>query len=254
MSRWFVILLIILSFCSYGAEKKMIKITTGDYPPWSSQNYKHGGFISHIIKESFKRAGYNVIYYYFPWARAYKEGLSGKYHASAFWFCTVKRKQDYYCNEEPLASEDIVFFHLRTTQVGEWKKLSDLAHFRIGTTRSYAYTPKLQSEEHGLTIETINSDEIGLNMLLNERIDLFALSMIVGYSILNHKFAPGTAKLVDISSKPITTDNLYLLFPKTKQDSEPLLKAFDKALKSMHKDGTYDEYYNKLLEGYYLKK
>ncbi|WP_163832092.1 hypothetical protein [Spartinivicinus ruber] len=48
-----------------------MKITTGEYPPWSSNIYKHGGFIHHVISESFRRAGYKVAYDYYPWARAY---------------------------------------------------------------------------------------------------------------------------------------------------------------------------------------
>ncbi|WP_163834099.1 hypothetical protein [Spartinivicinus ruber] len=61
-----------------------MKVATGEYPPWSSKDFKHGGFVHHIISEAFKRKGYKVVFIYHKWARSYKEGLLGNVDATAY--------------------------------------------------------------------------------------------------------------------------------------------------------------------------
>ncbi|MDE1460771.1 substrate-binding periplasmic protein [Spartinivicinus poritis] len=231
-----------------------MKISTGEYPPWSSKDFKHGGFVHHIISEAFKRKGYKVAFIYHKWARSYKEGLLGHVHATAYWMCVAKRKKHFYCSD-PLYEEDYVFFHLKSTEFTSWKTLSSLGQYRIGATRGYTYTEAFwDAEKTGrLNIIVNNTDEISFNMLLRNRLDIFVTGSVAGYSLLHKKFPTSFSKQITYNSKPLVSNTQHLLFPKNKASSIRLLEIFNDALKSMKEDGSFEKYYDQLIEGYYEK-
>ncbi|WP_163834955.1 type 2 periplasmic-binding domain-containing protein [Spartinivicinus ruber] len=92
---YFCLFLIFLSSLSSKEERKLL-ISTAENLPWSSKDLKHGGFVHHVITEAFQREGYNVSYVYYPWARNYKQGLSGEYDATAYWICAPKRAKYFF--------------------------------------------------------------------------------------------------------------------------------------------------------------
>ncbi|WP_163835433.1 substrate-binding periplasmic protein [Spartinivicinus ruber] len=247
-------LLIMLISLSSVAEDKLLEITTGEYPPWSAKDYKHGGFVHHMISEAFQREGYKVNYIYHIWARNYKEGQKGKYHATAFWYHSEERAKLFYYSDA-LYSEDVVFFHLKTTAFTTWNTLKDLEGYRIGATRGYTYTPEFwKAQEVGtLNIIVNKSDKINFKMLLRKRIDLFLMATVAGYSLLQKEFSPPQAQTLTYHHKPLFSSTAHLLFPKVREDAQPLLKVFNKGLQAIKQDGFYDKYYDLLLEGFYEK-
>ncbi|WP_163832112.1 substrate-binding periplasmic protein [Spartinivicinus ruber] len=252
----FTILILLVSFFSNAKEaEKLLKITTGEYPPWSSVAFKHGGFVLHVITEAFRRNNYEVEFAYYPWARSYKEGAKGKFHATAFWFCVPKRQIDFYCSE-PLFQEDFVFFHLKSTDFKKWTSLEDLEQYRIDATREYSYTPEFwEAKETGsLNIIVSNTDEINFNMLFKKRIDLFLMSTVAGYTLMNKKFSKSMSQMVTNHYFPLVSNTTHLLFPRNREDSFELINIFNKGIKSLKADGTYDKFYDALLRGDYEKK
>lgn len=236
------------------AQEKLISITTGEYPPWSSSKYKHGGFIHHLISEVFRRQGYQVNYIYHIWARNYKEGKSGKHHATAFWYYSEERAKYFYYSDA-LYSEKIVFFHLKSLHFSEWETLDDLLGFTIGATRGYTYT-KAFWDAHAskkLNIVPSNSDTLNFRMLLKKRTDIFIMDLVAGKSLLSQEFDSVQVQQITHNPIPLATRTGHLLFPKVRSDSLELLKQFNQGLASMKKDGTYDELYNMLLKGDYTK-
>ncbi|WP_163836938.1 substrate-binding periplasmic protein [Spartinivicinus ruber] len=243
--------LLVVSLYSFAEDKKTVQITSGEYMPWSSETAKHEGFAHHIIREAFKRNGYSSIFLFHPWARSYKEGASGKYHAAAHWTCTPKRAKIFHCSE-PIYEEDYVFFHFKLRPV-QWETLDDLNQYRIGATRGYAYSAEFwKAHKTGrLNIIVNNSDEINFNMLFKKRIDIFPMGSVSGYSFLLQKYSNTQVQTLTYNSKPLITYTNHLLFPKKRADAQQLLKTFNAGLKSMRDDGTYEKYYDLLLEGYY---
>lgn len=249
-----LLLLLLGSSFSYAEQEKVLKITSGEYPPWSSKDFKHGGFVHHVITEAFKREGYEVEYTYYPWARSYKEGAKGRFHATAFWFCTPKRQKDFFCSD-PLYHEDFVFFHLKSTRLQEWSSLKDLGKYRIGATREYSYTPEFwEYQKNGsLNIIVSNSDETNFKMLFKKRIDLFIMSTVAGYTLVNKKFGPTMSQLLTNHYLPLISNTTHLLFPRNRDDALELIETFNNGIKSLRADGTYEKLYDFLLKGYYEK-
>lgn len=64
--------ILILLFAGMPANAETVKITTGEWKPFISEEFKHGGVILHIVREAFARKEIDVKIGFFPWARAVK--------------------------------------------------------------------------------------------------------------------------------------------------------------------------------------
>ena len=56
------------SLCLAGERK--LEIATTEYPPYYGKDLENGGFMTEIVVEVFKRAGYDAEIKFLPWKRA----------------------------------------------------------------------------------------------------------------------------------------------------------------------------------------
>ncbi|MCX4027719.1 transporter substrate-binding domain-containing protein [Endozoicomonas sp. SM1973] len=252
--RWLINLLLVTttSVLADINDEKVIKIVTGEYPPWISKSLKHGGFAQHMTSEVFKLAGYDVRYFYYPWARTFKEAQTDKYHATMVWYYSSERERLFY-HSDSLYTEEVVFFHLKTTAFSGWQSLDDIGSFRIGATRGYTYTPEFWDahKNNRLNIIVNSNDVINFNMLIKKRIDLFLSATVAGYSLLLKEFSKEQVEKITFHPRPYFTNTNHLLFFKKRHDSKKLLNIFNDGLRRLKKKGVYGKYYDMLLEGYY---
>ncbi|MCX4025182.1 transporter substrate-binding domain-containing protein [Endozoicomonas sp. SM1973] len=248
------ILVCSLSSIILAQDVKTVSIASGEYPPWTSKDYKDQGFVNHVISEAFRRQSYQVSFIYLAWARSIKEAEKGRFHAASYWACSPERKQSFFCSE-PLHTEAYVFFHLKTTQFSGWNTLDDLKGYKIGVTRGYTYTKAFWDSHKNKELDLIvnTTDEISMKMLLKGRLNLMIVSSITGLMILNEKFDPVIAQSVTYNSKPLVNNPAHLLFPKSHTDTKLLLTIFNKGLQSMKDDGTFEKHLDMLITGYYKK-
>ncbi|ABC30346.1 ABC-type amino acid transport/signal transduction systems, periplasmic component/domain [Hahella chejuensis KCTC 2396] len=232
-----------------------ISIATGEYIPWTSQKGPHGGFISHVVTEVFKRQGIDVTFEYYLWARSYEQAKQGLHNAASYWACSEERKKDFYCSE-PLAEEDTVFFHLKTTPLEKWNALDDLRPYSIGATIGYTYTKEFwaAAESGMLRVSTVPEDEQNFNMLALNRIDLCLMGPVAGLTLLRQQFPKAIRESITYNPKPLVTTHLSLLFPKAHKDSLRLMLIFNEGLRQVRAEGLYDRYMTDLLAGEYDPK
>ncbi|MBU2713444.1 substrate-binding periplasmic protein [Zooshikella harenae] len=256
MKSLLVLILLIGGGLSYAeeSENKVLQIVSGEYPPWASKDSKKGGFANHIISEVFSREGYFVEYTYLPWARTYSEAKKGSYDATSLWYPSKEREKLFYYSNS-IGKEDVVFFHLKTTNFDQWESFEDLKKYRIGATRGYTYTAEFWDAEKDKKLNIIvnNSDEINFNMLLRGRVDLFLSSAVSGYAILYKNFSLEQVQVVTYNYKPLFSNTNHLLFPRKKMNSKKILKLFNEGLQALIDEGAYNNYYDMLLKGYYSK-
>ena len=55
-----------------------IRLTNGEWPPFTSKEFQHGGVMSRIVTEAFAAEGVTVQYEYVPWKRAYAAAKTAK--------------------------------------------------------------------------------------------------------------------------------------------------------------------------------
>lgn len=225
------------------AARKTISVATGEWAPWTGEDLPHSGFVCRVVEDVFNRAGYEVIFAFYPWQRAYSMVAHGRVDASAYWYESEKRKADCYYSD-PLTREEIVFFHLKTKPMKDWESLSDLEGYRIGASRGNTYTDRFWKlgEQGVLAIELADSDLANFKKLLAGRIDLFPSAKRRGYTLLAIHFSDDAVAALGHHEKPLAEQTGHILFPRAKKDSLRLLQVFNEYLSRLRADGTYRRY------------
>jgi len=244
---------LIMGVVSVASAGEAIRITTGEFPPWSSETLKNYGITSHIISEAFKLEGYEVEFTYFPWSRVYESAKDGKeFQATSYWYPSEERAREFHYSDA-LQTDQMVFFHMKDKPLPDWETLDDLKGKRIGATREYTYTKEFwDAKDSGrLDIEVANTDELNFKKLLKGRIDMFATGPLSGQKVLRESFGPEAADRVAFHSKPLVAPTAHLLFSKQLENGEELVVAFNRGLAKLRDSGHYRQLQEDLIAGKY---
>ncbi len=238
--------------CQGFAHAEKLRIGTGEYAPWTTQNSEHFGLINRIVAEAFRRQGYAVDFVFVPWVRARTDTETGRFDASSFWFRRPEYEAQYLLSDTILVQRE-VFFYLKKTPLPSWKSLEDLKDLVFGATIGYSYTQEFwdMAKSKTLQVEETSSDLVNFRKLVRGRIDVFPCEEVTGWRILNKEFERGIANLVTTHDQPLRTTDATLLMIRDQPESAKLIKLFNQGLQKMKDDGTIDLYYDEMLEGKY---
>lgn len=248
-----VILLYLLIWLQSASAEETIRITTGEFAPWTSATLNHNGFTNHIISEAFKLEGYDVEYKFFPWVRAFESAKSGeRFHATSYWYPSDERAKDFHYSD-PIQTDATVFFHLKDNPPPEWETLDDLKGRRFGATTGFTYTSEFwdAAKSKRLDIQEANSEELNFKKLLKGRIDLFPSGPLVGQKILQEAFGLRAAATVTYHSKPMVAPTGHLLVSRKIANAEELVTIFNRGLAKLKKSGRYTLFQTELINGKY---
>ena len=215
-------------------------------PPkiWTKDG-KHYGILVEVLKEVEKEldVGFNIQTY--PWARSYKMALNKKGGIVGI-SVTKKRKEIFDFNKVALFFDTIVLITKKDKEF-KFDSLKDLKGKRVGYCRGCSFGKTFEeAKKYFISVETDDSREQRLKMLLNDKLDVallgpgsFALATICKESNL-FKYDDFT-----VLKKPLVVDPNYLAFAKELNKKE-LLKKFDRILQKKVDDGTVEKIIKKL--------
>ncbi len=240
MKRYLLILICTFIASNSYAALKTLKITTGDWPPFCSENNNQSTALK-IITEAFALKGVKVEYVFLPWKRAYLTVINdSEYDASAIWRKSDERLNDYYFSDAVI-NESTYFFYLKSKPF-KWKNYNDLKGIKIGTTIGYSYGEDFDrlKRDKFLMVEETSTDKQNFMKLLHGRIRLFPVEKDVGKYTLNKYFTGEEIKMITVDSKPVNISPCYLIVPK-RAGSEGLetLRIFNSGLSDLKKSGRY---------------
>lgn len=238
------------------ASGELVRITSGEYPPWTSADLQHGGFTNHVIKEAFALEGYETEFTFYPWKRAYETAKKGEqFRATSYWYPSEHRQKDFYYSD-PLQEDAVVFFHLKSDPPPDWETLEDLRGLKIGATESFTYTDEFWAarEAGTLDVEVAPSEELNFRKLLKGRIHLYPSSPLVARRLLLDKFGRAASELLTYHPKPLTAPTGHLLFSKNGENAEALLAAFNRGLAKLRANGRYTLLQKEWIAGTYNRR
>ena len=230
-----------------------VTLANGEYPPFFSQNLKHFGVVSRIVREAFLEEGIRVRYVFRPWRRGLEEAITGKWDGTVGWQRTLKRQRQFFFSM-PIMKTTTLFFQRKEKSI-PWQTVADLKAFKIGLVTGYTYTDEInRAEKEGriTTIRTLDAEH-NLKMLINGRIDLAVAELNVGLSILKKQFTPEEAAMVEPQTKTIHTKNLFMLLSHQNPHSEQLIDAFNSGLKKLESSGRLSRFWEESRRGEYSK-
>jgi polar amino acid transport system substrate-binding protein len=218
-----------------------IRISTGEWAPFASENLPGGGPVNSLINDVFEEAGYDPEFVYLPWRRALAEAERGRYGATSFWYYSEDRDADF-IHVGPVSRETLAFARLRTTPEPIWTTLADLTEYRIGAVSGLTYTEEFWdlANTETLTVNIGPSDEANLRKLLAGRIDLYPVSVAVARHILEINFTEEERALIEISEHAISEVNGFILFARSAPNIENVVRDFEAALERHNERGAID--------------
>jgi polar amino acid transport system substrate-binding protein len=241
------------SLIVYNASaEEIITIATLEYHPWTGKTLKFNGFVNHVIAEAFQRKGYSVQFSYLPWKRGVIETKNGNYSALSYVYLSKDREKEFYLSD-PISEEKIVFFHLKSNPIKDWKSLDDLKNYKFGATRGYTYTKEFwdAAKSKRLMVDVTDSDLQNFKKLLAGRIDIFPSGLVNGTSLLHKEFDKSKSDLLSNHPKPLSKTTGHLAFTRSRKNSENLVRIFNQGLAELKKDGLYAKFTDDLLAGKY---
>lgn len=220
---------------------RMLRISTGEYPPWVGAGLPGNGFVARVVRESFQLAGYDVEFTFFPWKRAYEQARQGSFDATAYWYPSELRRQDFLYSDSLHVESTHLFYH-KSNPLTQWQRLEDLSGKKIGATDGYTYTDEfwLLARNGVLNVETAIRDELNMAKLVYQRIDLFPIEKHLGFSVLQQQFQPHVVHMIDYHPIPLMETTGHLLFSRSLLRSASLLDDFNRGLKQLKNSGRYD--------------
>ncbi|MCP4689907.1 MAG: transporter substrate-binding domain-containing protein [Desulfobacterales bacterium] len=249
--------LLVVIFLLCAAEsvdaQETIRLASGEWSPYQSENLKYFGVVSRIVTEAFARVGVKVEYGYFPWKRSYKYAETGEWDGTLVWFDTPERRKIFYISA-PVIDIQYVFFHLRTTSF-DWQSMDDLKKFEIGATYEYNYGDAFQEAEKAkeIIVQRVSRDVINFKKLLRGRIDIFPNDLDAGYELLLKNFTPARVAGITYHPRPVKAAPHHILFSKKVEKNVKMLELFNEGLKILRDSGDYDQYLMESRRGDYRK-
>ena len=233
---------LLLSSSATSLAEETIRITNGDWPPFTSEQLPSGGPLSRIVSEAFALEGITVEYGYFPWKRAYEYARSGKWDGSVGWAPSAEHLQDFHMSR-PVILVDKALFHLKKTPI-DWKSIADLSQWRVGSTAGYSYGKEWDQAISSGQLKTseVAADEQNIKKLLLGRVDAVAMEVDVANYLIQTRLSATEAALITHHPLLIMQTSINLALSRQSTRSPELLAKFNRGLQRLMDSGKYDEY------------
>lgn len=257
MRKYLVYVIFLLTFiCSANSySEETIRLTNGEWPPYTSEKLKYNGLLSHIVSSAFEEMEIKVEYEFFPWKRAMLYVENGEFSGSIAWSKNADREAIFDFSD-PIGSSSIMFFHLKSYNF-DWKTEDDLQGIDIGATLGYHKLKRLEALDvpgKNFHIFAFLTDLENLELLLKERIQIFACSKEVGINLIQSNFPPDVADRFTYHPKPFYSAPLRVIFRKNSKRSKQLIPLLNEGLKRLHENGKYNKIMEDFMNGEYSIK
>lgn len=233
------------------SEDNTLTISTGEWPPFLSENLKHHGVAARIVTESFASQNINIQYGWFPWVRSYNNVKTGNWDASAIWAVTNERKEDVLFSDPVIKNQTVLFF--RKGHAIDWQSYKDLSGIIIGATNGYFYGDDFKSAETSglITVERTSIESSNFKKLEANRLDAVIAEIDTGYDIMQKIFRAEQIDAIIVSPKYVASFTNHLVISKKLENAEQLISAFNKGLKQLTDSGKVDQYLKESRSGQY---
>jgi len=241
--------LLLTSILSFSLQAETIHVATGEYPPWTSEDLPHGGYVNHVVSSAFALSNIQVKFHYMPWKRALEATRIGKFNATSFWGENLEREKNF-LRSEVVHIIPFVFFYRKENTDFSWQKLSDLTQYKIGATRAYTYTKEFWNltAQNKLRVSLANDDIHNLRKLASGQIDIFPISELTGKYLLNKHFNKNEKSKIAIHDKPLSTGKDFILFSKQIDNNHKYLNIFNQGFKRLQEDKKLERFQHEFTE------
>jgi len=228
---------LIFSSFLFAQDKVIVLANETSWAPYYGKELKNGGYTTEIIVEAMARVGYKVDIKWASWNRAVSLAKKGVYDGLGACYHNEQRAKGFVFTDS-IGDTQTVFFKLKTKKI-KYTTLEDLKAYKIGTAKNYGYPKKFVDAS---CLNKIDAPKLEFNIrkLLKGRIDMLIGSKKVTQHLLNNSY-PDDKDKVEIMQPAIDKMPLYVAFSKNSAGHKQKVKDFNKGLKMIKSDGTFEK-------------
>ncbi|WNO05002.1 substrate-binding periplasmic protein [Rhodoferax mekongensis] len=231
------------------AAAQVLRLATGELPPYATQERPDQGIALDIVRRAFALEGLEVEYTFKPWTRTLEESRAGLWDATAYWGRNPERDKGFLISDNVLTEQWVLVYRQAAFKDApfDWKVLSDLKDLRIGVVQSYTYTPEFWAMHKAGTLKTVVApdDIANLRLLIGGRLDLVPMERNVACYLMQHHFMD--SEVQDLRAHPrLFAPNFttHVMFSDKLPDSAARLQAFNRGLRALKRTAVYAEKLN----------
>ena len=228
---------VLAALISSPSQARDVSIVTVDWQPYYGSDLPDGGVIADITRQSFARAGHNASIEYIPWTRALKLVTEGEKDIVMGAYYNDERAKTYIMSD-PMYALVLGLISLRDSGITQYDALEDLKPYRIGTSRGYANSKEFDAADF-LNKDIARNSTINLRKLQRKRIDL----MVAAFGIFRYELSQvgGDTRDYNFVRPPLSEERLYIMGSRAIPDGQKLINDFNRGLKLIRQDGTYEQ-------------
>ncbi|WP_432736871.1 substrate-binding periplasmic protein [Maridesulfovibrio sp. FT414] len=226
------------------ASARVYKLASLEYPPYGyAENGSPAGCDVEIIQEAFRRMDEQVEFEFVPWKRALAMAL---HNATDGVFQVLKTPErcEYMVYSDPVRVEAMTLFVRSDSDIEFTGDIKELRGRTFGVINSFSYGPAIDAfinEHRNINIDVTDSVLGNLCKLVKRRFDIFIADDLSTYYTAREAGLLGDIRRL---LPPVAYNPIHVSFCR-KTGADKLLVRFNKALKSMKDDGTWNSIIDK---------
>lgn len=241
-TRLLPILIALAAGCNNALAAELLRLATGELPPYTTQLRSDQGVSLSIVRAAFRAVNVEVEYSFMPWGRAQEEARIGKWDGTAAWGRKPEREREFLLSDNVVTEQWVLLYRAGTPF--DWANLEDLGERRIAAVRTYTYTPQFHALAAAgkLKVDWSPDDLATLRKLVAGRADIVPLDRNVACFLLDTQFTPAEAALVRAHPRLITENfTSHLMLSKQRPDSATRMALFNQGLARLRSTGEYQK-------------
>ncbi|GLQ31108.1 substrate-binding periplasmic protein [Litoribrevibacter albus] len=192
-----------------------IKLTSLEWPPYTSASMKEQGASVAVAKAAFKAMGHELVVEFYPWKRAVHLAKEGQFDGYFPEYYSEELKQDFVLSE-PMGSGPLGFAELTSKPIS-WSTLEDLKKFKVGVVSGYVNTTDFDKmvAEKAIKASEASDDVKNLLKLSTGRTELAVVDQnVLSYLLASDPKLKAQAGKIQFNSTLLEDKQLYVCFKK----------------------------------------
>lgn len=224
----------------------LVLVAANSMPTAYFVNGQLTGVLVDVVSEAFLRAGYAVTIKLEPWARCIEDARNGEVDGIFSIFKTPERQIFLDYTSQPIITQTVSFFVLKKSPVSFDGNFASISSHSIGLINQTSYGPRLDEALKKSVFtkqDQANSAESAVRMLLAGHVEVIPSYRYV--ALFTAKSVSAQDQIRELSPA-VESIPSYLAFNR-KRDYRVVMADYEKALKSMQQDGTYERIFDRYL-------
>lgn len=234
-------LLLIFNSGTIPAQEPPVIFATGEWPPYTTEHRKGFGLATELVTAACKEAGIAPVYHFYPWPRA---EMSVKEHVAfaAFPYIVTPERKKQYLLSEPIITGVNAFLYFDGNHSSipplEFKTLADLKKYSICVIRGDSFEKEM--EQAGLKTFAANDAASCIKMLKYGRVDFYIGEKASIYDHIKSLFPEESEHFRFLQHHYGDARPNSLIISKTYPNAMDILERFNKGLRAIRENGTYE--------------